>query len=55
MKKKIEAKFFVFEIIPSEFVALNCLHHLFIYLFIYLFIFNLLNVDKLTYIFDIWE
>ena len=24
MKKKIEAKFFVFEIIPSEFVALNC-------------------------------
>ena len=26
MKKKIEAKFFVFEIIPSEFVALNCLY-----------------------------
>ena len=25
MKKKIERKFFVFEIIPSEFVALNCL------------------------------
>ena len=24
-------------------------------LFIYLFIFNLFNVDKLTYIFDIWE
>ena len=24
MKKKIEAKFFVFEIIPSDFVALNC-------------------------------
>ena len=27
----------------------------FIYLFIYLFIFNLFNVDKLTYIFDIWR
>ena len=26
MKKKIEAKFFVFEIIPSEFVALNLLY-----------------------------
>ena len=25
MKQKIERKFFVFEIIPSEFVALNCL------------------------------
>ena len=25
MKKKIERKFFVFEIIPFEFVALNCL------------------------------
>ena len=25
MKKKIEIKFFVFEIINSEFVALNCL------------------------------
>ena len=25
MKKKIEKKFFVFEIITSEFVALNCL------------------------------
>ena len=24
-------------------------------LFIYLFIFNLFNVDKLTYIFDIWR
>ena len=24
-------------------------------LFIYLFIFNLFNVDKLTYIFDIWK
>ena len=23
--------------------------------FIYLFIFNLFNVDKLTYIFDIWR
>ena len=27
MKKKIERKFFVFEIIPSESVALNCLYH----------------------------
>ena len=26
MKKKIEAKFFVFEIIPIDFVALNCLY-----------------------------
>ena len=26
MKKKIETKFFVFKIIPSEFVALNCLY-----------------------------
>ena len=26
MKKKIETKFFVFEIIPSEFVALICLY-----------------------------
>ena len=26
MKKKIEKKFFVFEIITSEFVALNCLY-----------------------------
>ena len=26
MKKEIEAKFFVFEIIASEFVALNCLY-----------------------------
>ena len=26
MKKKIEKKFFVFHIIPSEFVALNCLY-----------------------------
>ena len=26
MKKKIEAKLLVFEIIPSEFVALNCLY-----------------------------
>ena len=26
MKKKIEKKFFVFQIIPSEFVALNCLY-----------------------------
>ena len=26
MKKKIEKKFFVFEIIRSEFVALNCLY-----------------------------
>ena len=26
MKKKIAAKFFVFEIIPSEFVVLNCLY-----------------------------
>ena len=26
MKKKIQKKFFVFEIIPSEFVALNCLY-----------------------------
>ena len=26
MKKKIEKKFFVFEIIPFEFVALNCLY-----------------------------
>ena len=26
MKKKIQAKFFVLEIIPSEFVALNCLY-----------------------------
>ena len=26
MKKKISTKFFVFEIIPSEFVALNCLY-----------------------------
>ena len=25
MKKKIQKKFFVFEIITSEFVALNCL------------------------------
>ena len=24
MEKEIQAKFFVFEIIPSEFVALNC-------------------------------
>ena len=26
MKQKIQIKFFVFEIIPSEFVALNCLY-----------------------------
>ena len=26
MKKKIEKKFFVFEIITSDFVALNCLY-----------------------------
>ena len=26
MKKKIKKKFFVFEIIASEFVALNCLY-----------------------------
>ena len=26
MKKKVEKKFFVFEIIASEFVALNCLY-----------------------------
>ena len=26
MKKKIERKFFVLEIIPSEFVAVNCLY-----------------------------
>ena len=26
MKKKIQIKFFVFEIIASEFVALNCLY-----------------------------
>ena len=26
MKKKIEEKFLFFEIIPSEFVALNCLY-----------------------------
>ena len=26
MKKKIETKFFVFEIIPPEFVALICLY-----------------------------
>ena len=26
MKKKIEKKFFVFEIITSKFVALNCLY-----------------------------
>ena len=26
MKKTIAAKFFVFEIIPSEFAALNCLY-----------------------------
>ena len=26
MKKKIRKKFFVFEIITSEFVALNCLY-----------------------------
>ena len=26
MKKKIQKKFFVFEIIASEFVALNCLY-----------------------------
>ena len=26
MKKRIEGKFLVFEIIPSEFVALNCLY-----------------------------
>ena len=26
MKIKIEKKFFLFEIIPSEFVALNCLY-----------------------------
>ena len=26
MKKKIQKNFFVFEITPSEFVALNCLH-----------------------------
>ena len=25
MKKKIEKKFFIFEVITSEFVALNCL------------------------------
>ena len=26
MKKKIGTKFFAFEILPSEFVALNCLY-----------------------------
>ena len=26
MKKKIATKFFIFEKIPSKFVALNCLH-----------------------------
>ena len=26
MKKKIGKKFFVFKIIPSEFVALNCIY-----------------------------
>ena len=26
MKKEIEQKFLLFEIIPSEFVALNCLY-----------------------------
>ena len=26
MKKKIQKKFFVLEIIPSEFVALNCVY-----------------------------
>ena len=26
MKKKIEKKFFVFQIIPSDFVALHCLY-----------------------------
>ena len=26
MKKKIEKKFLLFEIIPSDFVALNCLY-----------------------------
>ena len=26
MKKKIRRKFFVFRIIPSDFVALNCLY-----------------------------
>ena len=26
MKKKIEKKFFGFQIIPSDFVALNCLY-----------------------------
>ena len=26
MKKEITSKFFVFEIIPSEFVTLNCLY-----------------------------
>ena len=26
MKKEIATKFFVFEVIPSEFVALNCLY-----------------------------
>ena len=26
MKKKIAKKFFVFQIIPSEFIALNCLY-----------------------------
>ena len=26
MKKKIATKFFVFEIIPSEFVSLNCFY-----------------------------
>ena len=26
MEKKIPTKFFVFQIIPSEFVALNCLY-----------------------------
>ena len=26
MKKKIEKKFFLFNIIPSEFVPLNCLY-----------------------------
>ena len=28
MKKKIEKKFLLFEIIPSEFLALNCLYQL---------------------------
>ena len=26
MKKKIEKKFFLFQIIPSDFVGLNCLY-----------------------------